>query len=160
MKINHLLNLLDRLEEVLTKAPKFVGRSLVVIDEALELLEKIKLTLPAEVKEAQQIIAQKEEILQAAREEADQIIKRSSAEAQRMLSEHHLTRLAEEKANIIKEEAYASARQAEKDLAQYAQEVLGKLEENLIEALKVVHRAKDSYAELEQEEGEHREEDD
>ena len=85
MKINHLLNLLDRLEEVLTKAPKFVGRSLVVIDEALELLEKIKLTLPAEVKEAQQIIAQKEEILQAAREEADQIIKRSSAEAQRML---------------------------------------------------------------------------
>jgi len=155
MKINHLLNLLDRLEEVLTKAPKFVGRSLVVIDEALELLEKIKLTLPAEVKEAQ-----KEEILQAAREEADQIIKRSSAEAQRMLSEHHLTRLAEEKANIIKEEAYASARQAEKDLAQYAQEVLGKLEENLIEALKVVHRAKDSYAELEQEEGEHREEDD
>ncbi|NLW56451.1 MAG: hypothetical protein GX050_07545 [Firmicutes bacterium] len=160
MKKNHLLILLERLEEVLTKGPKLAGRSLIVLDEALELLEKIKLTLPAEVKEAQQLLAQKEKILQTAREEAEQVIQRSSKEAQRILSEHHLTRLAEEKANAIKEQAYSVARQAEKELALYAQEVLGKLEENLIEALKVVHRAKDSYAELEREEGERREEHD
>lgn len=154
MNKNHLILLLERLEKVLTKSPKLAGRTLIVVDEAHELLKKIKLTLPVEVKEAQQLLAQKEEILRTARKEAEQIINRSSTEAQRMLSEHHLTKLAEDESNAIKEKAYSFARQAEKELALYVQDILEKLEENLIEALKVVHRAKDQYMVQEGEEGE------
>ena len=87
----------------------------------------------------------KEEIIQQAREEADKLITRSTTEAKRVLSEHHLTKLAEEECKALKAEAYSYARQVEKELSLYVQDILEKLEENLIQALKVVHRAKDEY---------------
>ena len=41
MTKNHLLLLIERLEEILTKSPRLAGRSLIMVDEAFELLEKI-----------------------------------------------------------------------------------------------------------------------
>ena len=145
MTKNHLLLLIERLEEILTKSPRLAGRSLIMVDEAFELLEKIRIALPAEIQEAEKIIRMKEEIIQQAREEADKLITRSTTEAKRVLSEHHLTKLAEEECKALKAEAYSYARQVEKELSLYVQDILGKLEENLIQALKVVHRAKDEY---------------
>ena len=143
MTKNHLLLLIERLEEILTKSPRLAGRSLIMVDEAFELLEKIRIALPAEIQEAEKIIRMKEEIIQQAREEADKLITRSTTEAKRVLSEHHLTKLAEEECKALKAEAYSYARQVEKELSLYVQDILEKLEENLIQALKVVHRQKE-----------------
>jgi hypothetical protein len=53
--------------------------------------------------------------------------------------------LAREESNEIKAQAYEVARQMEEEANQYVHEVLGRLEENLLEALKVVHRSKEKY---------------
>lgn len=46
----HLLLLLDRLEELVTKSPRFAGRNLVPADDVMELLDKIRFALPEEIR--------------------------------------------------------------------------------------------------------------
>lgn len=145
MSSNHLFSLLGRLEELITKSPRLAGRAFIPLDEATEIMKKIRLTVPEEVKTAKELVKQKETILQKAQEEADRLLSRSTKEAQRILSEHHLIKLAREESNEIKAQAYEVARQMEEEANQYVHEVLGRLEENLLEALKVVHRSKEKY---------------
>lgn len=145
MSTNHLLSLLGRLEELVTKSPRFAGRAFLPLDEATEILKKIRVTVPDEVKTAKELLQQKEGILRKAQEEADRILSRSTKEAQRILSEHHLIKLAQEESKAIKAQAYQVAQQVEVEANQYVSEVLGRLEENLLQALKVVHQAKEEY---------------
>ncbi|HEY8392150.1 MAG TPA: ATPase [Capillibacterium sp.] len=145
MGSSHLLMLLSRLEELVGKSPRFAGRVLLPFDEALEIIKKIQATLPPTVKEAEDIVRKKEEIIGEAQAEANRIRERSTAEAKRLLSEHHLTKLAQEKSNEIKAQAYNYAQQVEKEANRYVLDVLGRLEENLLQAIKVVHRAKEEY---------------
>ncbi len=149
MTKNHFVFLLNRLEEIIKKSPKIAGRSLIITDEALEVLEKMSITLPSELKEAQEMIKMRDEILQKAEEEAGNIKSKSVAEAKKLLSEHHLIKLAEDESRVIKSNAYEYAQQVEIELAQYARGILEKLEQNLIEALRVVHKAVDEYTEQE-----------
>src|SRR5690554_7965473 len=88
----HFLLLLDRLEEIITKSPRFAGRSLVVKDEFIELLDKIRLTLPPEVKKADKIISGREEYIKKTREEAERIVREATLKAEQILSEHYLIR--------------------------------------------------------------------
>lgn len=145
MGSGHLLLLLARLEELVTKSPRVAGRVFLPLDEALEIIKKMQATIPPAVKEAEEIVRKKEEIIGEAKAEADRIRERSAAEAKRLLSEHHLTKLAQEKSNEVKAEAYRYAQQVEKEANRFVQEVLGRLEENLLQAIKVVHRAKEEY---------------
>lgn len=145
MSSSHLLVLLARLEELIKKSPRFAGRALLPIDEALEILKKVQLTLPTEVKAAEEIFRKKEHIIQEAREEADRLREHSSTEVQRLLSEHHLTKLAEAESKELKTKAYSYIQQVEKEANLYVREVLGRLEENLLQALKVVHKAREDY---------------
>jgi uncharacterized membrane protein YgaE (UPF0421/DUF939 family) len=147
MTKNHFLLMLSRLEEIIKRSPKIMGRSLIITDEALEVLEKMRNTLPSELKEAQELIKAREKIMQQAEEEAENIKNKSIAEAKKLLSEHHLIKLAEEESRAIKSKAYEYGQQVEIELAQYAQGILEKLEQNLIEALRVVHKAIDEHTE-------------
>ena len=104
MSSNHLFSLLGRLEELITKSPRLAGRAFLPIDEALEIIKKIRVTVPDEVKTAKELVKQKEAILGKAQEEADRLLSRSTKEAQRILSEHHLIKLAQEESNEIKAE--------------------------------------------------------
>lgn len=149
MSSGHLLLLLGRLEELIAKSPRAVGRVFLPLDEASEILKKIQVSLPPAVKAAEDLLQKKEQIIKEAEEEADRILKRSTAEAKRILSEHHLTKLAQEESKEIKAQAYSYAQQMEEEANRYVQEVLGRLEENLLQAIKVVHRAKEEYTPVE-----------
>ncbi len=153
MSSNHLFSLLGRLEELITKSPRLAGRAFLPIDEALEIIKKIRVTVPDEVKTAKELVKQKEAILGKAQEEADRLLSRSTKEAQRILSDHHLIKLAQEESNEIKAEAYQAVQQMEEEANRYVHEVLGRLEENLLEALKVVHRSKEKYRSVGEEHG-------
>ena len=147
----HFLLLLDRLEEIVTKSPRFAGRSLVLKDEFLELLDKIRLTLPPEVKKADKIISEREEYIKAAREEAERIIREASHRAEQLLSEHYLIREAEEEAARITAKADEYAREVRAELNQYVDGVLSKLENNLIQVLQIIRQVRKEFS-IEEEE--------
>ncbi|HHU81794.1 MAG TPA: hypothetical protein GXZ26_02205 [Firmicutes bacterium] len=142
----HFLLLLDRLEEIVTKSPRFAGRSLVLKDEFLELLDKIRLTLPPEVKKADKIISEREEYIKKAREEAERIIREATQRAEQLLSEHYLIREAEEEAERITATADEYARQVRAELSQYVNGILNKLENHLIQVLQILRHVRKEFS--------------
>lgn len=142
----HFLLLLDRLEEIITKSPRLAGRSLVLKDEFLELLDKIRLTLPPEVKKADKIISEREEYIKRAREEAERIMREATHRAEQILSEHQLIREAEEEAEQITEKADEYAKQVQVELNQYVNRILSKLESNLIQVLQIIRHVSREFS--------------
>lgn len=64
-------------------------------EEAFNILDDIRYNLPRELKEAKKILDNADKILQDANLEANKIIKMAEEEAQTLVSEHNITRLAQ-----------------------------------------------------------------
>lgn len=143
----HFLLLLDRLEELITNRPRFAGRSLIVVDDVLELLDKIRMALPPEVKRADEILTEREEFLKNSRKEADKIIQAAHEEAKKLLAEHVILKKAQEEAREIKKETENYSRQVKKELNQYVHKISERLEENLTLALKIIQNIDDEFEE-------------
>lgn len=143
----HFLLLLDRLEELITNRPRIAGRSLVVVDDVLELLDKIRMALPPEVKRADEILTEREEFLKNSRKEADQIIKAAQEEAKKLVAEHVILKKAQDEARTIKKETDDYSRQVKKELSQYIHKISERLEENLTLALKIIQNIDDEFKE-------------
>lgn len=134
------LSLLDELEASLTSSRRLPlwGRRLVDEETLWDIVDRLRAAIPANIREADQLISQRDQFLQAAREEARRILTSADEEAQNRLRESRLMREAEEKAReILREatgkaaalqieaEAQATRRKREADL--YTLEVLRRL---------------------------------
>lgn len=146
----HFLLLLDRLEEIITKSPRLAGRSFIVCDDALELLDKIRMALPQEVRKADEIINEREDYLRRAKQEGEEILRRARLEASKLLAEHIIIKQADAEAAAVKEKAMEFSEQAKIELSQYTQRILSRLEENLVQALKAIHKAMDEFSEADE----------
>ncbi len=89
-------DLLDELFVLInaSKSGSIFGGKGIDKDEAFNILEDIRYNLPRELKEAKKIIDNADKILQDAELEASRIIKMAEEEAQNMVSEHNITKLA------------------------------------------------------------------
>ncbi len=159
-----VLHLIDRLEEMVGEARRLpVGGSVVLARQRLlDLVDRLRVALPAEVYQASEIIQQRDEILAQAREEAARILARAQEELERRLSETEVVRAAEARAEQILREAHeradalmreaeaqararldeaqALARQQMEEADAYALKALQRLEESLDQLLHQVRR--------------------
>ena len=92
-KVDDLIDELFTLISESKSGSLFGGRG-IDKDEAFNILEDIRYNLPRELKEAKKIIDNADKILQDANLEANKIIKMAEEEAQAMVSEHNITKLA------------------------------------------------------------------
>ena len=87
--IDELFNLISE-----SKSGSIFGGRGIDKDEAFNILEDIRYNLPRELKEAKKIIDNADKILQDANLEANKIIKMAEEDAQAMVSEHNITKMA------------------------------------------------------------------
>lgn len=150
-----ILHLVDRLEELVAEARRMPIGQGVVIDRRriLELVDQMRSTVPWEVRDARDIVTEREAILEEARREAEGIIARAENEVQNMLQENSVSQQAERQAQLVieraeqraqelldqtHEQAQARLRQAEyaatnqmDEADRYALEMLRRLEQQL-----------------------------
>jgi len=158
-----ILHLIDRLEEALGQGRRLPwGQKLLVDGQRLfDLIDQLRVAVPAQVREAREILAKREEVLAQAREEAQNLIARAQAEVDWLLSDNAIVQAAEERSRQIVEEAERRAsemlRQAEAQAAarldeaaqharqqmadadRYALETLRRLEAQISQFLNVIH---------------------
>jgi cell division septum initiation protein DivIVA len=163
-----LLALIDRLETLVTTTPRLPATKKVLldVDRVLEVVDRLRLAIPRDVQEAQEILARREGVINAAllearkikaeaeregqaRLEQSEIVKQAQAKAEEILAEAKgradmLMADAQRKAQRILAEAQATAEQRVNESTRYAQEVLRRLEESLTGALNAVRRGLDS----------------
>ncbi|HBZ03344.1 MAG TPA: hypothetical protein DEO83_05975, partial [Lachnospiraceae bacterium] len=103
--------------------PLSSNKIIVPKDELDRMLNELKLKLPSEIERCKKIMRNKEAILASARTRSDAIISESVNEANRLVDSHHITELANARANEIIESARDEASQIVGDANAEATEV-------------------------------------
>ncbi|HEY8463716.1 MAG TPA: ATPase [Bacillota bacterium] len=142
-KINNLTLLLNHLEELVASSFQIAGKVLIDRDELEELLRKIHLALPEDVKQAEWVSREKERYLEQAQEEAKRIIQEAESYAQQLVQEDQILIRAEDEAKKMINEAKLTAMEMEKEARDYANHILEQLEDNLDRTLKIVRQGRE-----------------
>jgi len=137
--------LLDQLEEAIqngTRVP-LTGKVMLDPEELLALLDQIREALPEELRTAARIAAERDRILQAAREEAETTVREAKNYAAQLADETAVAREAQLKAEETLEQAKRVAREIRLGALEYAEQVLTKVEENLAKAIETVRLSRE-----------------
>jgi cell division septum initiation protein DivIVA len=137
-----VLYLLDQLEEVLGSGSRvpLTSRTLVDEPEILDIIDQIRLSIPEEIKAAKRLTEERDQVLSAARVEAERIMQEADAQAAERVGEHHLVRAAESRAADIQDRALEQAAQIRREADAYAHRVLLKLREQISQVSGTVDR--------------------
>jgi vacuolar-type H+-ATPase subunit H len=147
MKVE-LFRLLDQLEELMDSSRQIFGKAIFVdVEKFFFLLNRIRVTLPEEIKRAAQLEEERERILQKAREEAEAILRRAREEAARLTEESEITKRAQQRGMEIIAEAERKSREIMTGAEEYAKDVLVQLENYLS---RVLSAARKGISELEE----------
>jgi cell division septum initiation protein DivIVA len=128
-----ILHLVDRLEELFNESrPIWLTHSVVVDeDRMLDLIDQMRVAIPEEIKKAQQIIAQRDRILAQAKEEANRTISLAREKAEKQMENNELIQAARSKADQIVNQAHQEAGMTQQEADQYVVDALANLEGQL-----------------------------
>ncbi len=148
MKKVNLMQLLDQLEELAEDSPHvpLTGKSLVSTDDLYNIVDKLRVSLPEEVKRAEWVAKEKERLLEESKAEAQKMIEQAKEYIQKLIEESEILRLAKEQAAAVMDSAKEDATQIAHGAANYAQQVLVALEEQLEKTLNTVRRGQDELS--------------
>ena len=136
-----LLELLEQMEEIIESGagiPFSGGKCVVNRDEMLEIIQEIRLRLPDDMKQAKRIVEEKARIITEAKQEAENILDNAESRIAALVDEHEITKKAYEQAEVIISNAKKNAREIRLGTREYADNILGKVEEILDETLDII----------------------
>lgn len=157
-----ILDLLDEIEELITDASTipFSNRIVLDKDEITDILKKINMAIPEEVRRAKWIKEEKDQILIEAKKEAEEIIKNAQAEEARLInhakfeenrviedarniadnlvSENEITVLAENHCRNLVDDAERKAKDIKDGAYHYADDMLEELQYKLKDFMETV----------------------
>lgn len=139
-----ILDLIGMLEEMIDNAFKFpfTSKAIVDKDELLDTIQSIRLKFPEELKQAKYMIEDRQRIMADAQKEADTIIKNATEKVNVMVSEHEITKIAQDEAVKIMESAQNEARNMRLATKEYVSKTMNGVEATLTDALMKVREDK------------------
>ncbi len=120
------------------------GMRILSEEKLMELIEKVRSSLPEEVGRAKLIAKDQERMIRAAQEKAQAIVTEATTAHEQLTDDHEIVRRARTTADIILREAEDRARKVREGADQYAAQLLGELESRLSNALGSVRKGKDA----------------
>ena len=128
-----LFNALNELEEIVENSIKVPMTRRVLVDEdrLLDMLDRIRTTLPEEIRQAKWIIQEREKVLAETKKEAGRIMEDVQKQMERRVDESEITRQARIKAEETIERAENIAREIKQGAREYADELLNELEKRI-----------------------------
>ncbi|MBR5614952.1 MAG: ATPase [Clostridia bacterium] len=132
------LGLINELEDIIDKgvAVPFTGRCLLDKEELLEILQEIRLKLPTDLEQAKWIKAERQNIINDANKEAQEIIKTANDQLIAMVDENEITKKATAAAAEIMEQANAEANAAKNSVYQYSDYLLENVETVVLKTIR------------------------
>ena len=128
-----ILQLVDRLEELFNNSKPIPLTHSVVVDENsfMDIIDQMRISVPDDIKKAQQVLAQKDRILAQAQEEANRTVGMAREKSEKMVEKSDIYQSAQAKVDQIAEQARKEAAQTQMDADRYVMETLTKLEAEL-----------------------------
>jgi len=145
MSVNSIYKLLDKLEMMILKGVPIPFSPFVLVnhEKLIDILDKIRASIPGEIQEAHGILRKSEEIQEESQKRAEMLLARAKSEAERILSESELLKAVQSEADKIRKEVITEAEAIRGRATEEAEEI----KRNMIgEAIKIREGA-DAYAE-------------
>jgi vacuolar-type H+-ATPase subunit H len=150
-----ILKLLDALEEVAERSYSLFGKAWGLdLEEFHMLVNKIRASLPDEVRRASRMATDSDKIIASAKEEAEAIIQQAHKEAERIIEEarqmaaklidtSEINQLAKAQAQEILANAEKTARETRRGADEYAREVLAAIENHLAKVMSTLQKGRE-----------------
>lgn len=146
MKVDDLILDLQNLVDNARPVPLSGGKVMVNRDEVFEIIAQIQDAMPAEVRQAKNIVADRKQILNEANSEAENIIRAAEERKKIMLNQNELVREAQAKAKEIVDDAKAKSAEIRKAANVYADGILKRAEESLSTQLTDIKKTRSTLA--------------
>ena len=132
--------LFNQLDDLILNSPKVWLTSRIIIDEdrLIDLIDHIRQELPSEFRQAQEVITQRDQLLQEAQREADSVRNAADRDRMRAVSDTEVYRQAQVEADRLIREAHIQVHEQQASADQYADEVLAELENKIGRALQTI----------------------
>ncbi len=117
-------DLIEQLDEVLDSGFKMPGKRVVVdVEKVRAIVDDMRMTMPTEIKQAKGIVADRADIINNAKREADAIVRTAEERAAALVAQEEITKLARAKAG----EVLAAAQKKSRDMRRAAQDFVDDL---------------------------------
>jgi cell division septum initiation protein DivIVA len=142
-----ILHLVDRLEELFNESRPIPLTRNVIVDEdrMLEIIDQMRISIPDEVKKAQQVLAQRDRVLAQSQEEATRTVTLAKKKADEIVSRDDIVEAAQSRAEQILVQARADAETIRREADDYIIEALSTLEAELT---RLINQARNGIAKL------------
>ena len=117
MNVNELLDTIEDTLEESTSMPLSGGKRLVDVEKVRDYLDDIRANLPGELRQAQQIVNDRAQIVDTANAQAQAIVKKAEERARILVSDAEIVKAAQQRAAEI-----TAAAQSDRLLRQHAQD--------------------------------------
>ena len=128
-----ILHLVDRLEELFNESRPIPLTHNVIINEdrILDIIDQMRVTIPDEMKKAQQVMSQRDRILAQAQEEANRTLALAREKSVQMLERDALAQAAKVQADEIISKALSDSEKSRRDADKYVIDTLMRIEYEL-----------------------------
>ncbi len=128
-----ILHLVDRLEELFNESRQLPFMRSVIIDEEkmLSIIDQMRVSIPDEIKKAQQLLAQKDRVLAQAQEEANRTLQLAREKADQLIEKDAIIQSAQGRASQVIDQARRDAKISRDEADQYVISSLSSLEQEL-----------------------------
>lgn len=126
--------LLEELSEIVEKAWNFPlrrGRAMLDVEEVREILGEIREAMPQEIRQAKAIVADRKQIIDDAKREAETIVRVAEERARAMVNQDEIVRQAQQKANEMLAQAQTRFREMRKASNEYIDDLMRRTDEGL-----------------------------
>jgi hypothetical protein len=135
---------LDKLEAYVHEGTWLpAGYRILSEERLLELVEKVRASLPEEVGRAKVIAKDQERMMRVAQEKAQAIVDEAASKHEELVEENEIVRRARTTADVVLNEAQERARKVREGADRYAADVLREMESRLAGALGAVRKGRD-----------------
>jgi cell division septum initiation protein DivIVA len=111
--------------------------------QVLDLLDEVRALLPDSLAQADDVLADREDLLAAARGDADQIVLEAQGHARELVSEHEIYRAAVAEADAVRADADAEAARMRRETDDYVDAKLANFEVALHKTIAAVQKGRD-----------------
>jgi len=100
-------------------------------DDFLDVIDQMRTAIPKEIKEAEKLQREREQLIAQAQAEADHIIRMAQEEGEKRMEEHEIIQVAAKREKTIIERAQREAEVLKREADEYARSVLASLNDQL-----------------------------
>ena len=144
MKVEEILVAMEDLLEDAWNLSMSGGKRVVSTNELLDLITDLRNAMPGEIRESNDIIAQRDKIILQGRDEAELTLKAARAKADKLVSQEEIYVQAQQQAQEIIAQAQKSAKELKNATVEYCENILSRTAENLAKSASAIEETRKS----------------